>query len=170
MEERSFCVYARGTPFIPRRITWSLLRLTPGTIIQPVSHSRSFFECPRNFVKDQFASVLPLSWLRRTPGNYFTRPCNVRPRHRSSLTLQCLSSASLLLPPISTGAVRWYRVQQSLFKGIFCGDVEETFSSFSCHRWLVKATRRQHLLPKTMFEIVMRRDGRLNDGCVAGSW
>lgn len=106
MEERSFCVYARGTPFIPRRITWSLLRLTPGTIIQPVSHSRSFFECPRNFVKDQFASVLPLSWLRRTPGNYFTRPCNVRPRHRSSLTLQCLSSASLLLPPISTGAVR----------------------------------------------------------------
>lgn len=146
-EERPFCVYARGTPFIPRRITWSLLRLTPGTIIQPVSHSRSFFECPRNFVKDQFASVLPLSWLRRTPGNYFTRPCSTFALGEPifSLTPSCLLPALLLLLLLvllllcSTIISRFYRVcSRGRF---FCGDVEETFFQLSpCHRLLVKAT------------------------------
>lgn len=30
-------------------------------------------------MKDQSASVLPLSWLLRTPGNYFTRLCTFQP-------------------------------------------------------------------------------------------
>lgn len=77
----------------PVRITWSVYR---GTIIQQFLRQkrererkgdRSFFECPRNFVKDQFASVLRPSRLRRTPGNYFV-PAVIRdPLGSSALAL-----------------------------------------------------------------------------------